>query len=795
MLEKFYSNILFKYPKIILGFLLIFTVIIGSFALKLKIDASADSLLLKGDKDLAFTREIAKRFTAPEFLIVTYSSKKSILENNNLTNIIKLSKILKKNIKKIDTITNITNIPLLQSPPKPLASLVDGVLTLLDKNIDKSLVKKEFLTSPIYKDNLVSHDLKTTAIVLNLKKDNTTLSKDILREQNHQNIVKIRKIIKQFSSNHKDITLYLGGTPMIADDLVEFVKHDIKIFGSSIIILLIIILAILFRKIRWVILPLFICTVSIVIASGFLGLFDWQITIISSNFISLQLIMNLSLVVHLIVKYQELQEKNKTHTQKELLLLTVTSMAKPSFFVVLTTVVGFSSLIFSSILPVINFGYMMSFGIIISLITTFILFPLVLSFLNTTEDNKQNSHAKSFTASLPHIIFKYYKTIIAISIILAILAISGAMKLKVENSFIDYFKHNTEIYKGMKLIDQNLGGTTPLDIIITFKDNSNNIKSIDIVSNDDTDMMDEFDDEFSDDKSNEDYWFTPTKMALITKVHNYLEKQNGIGKVLSLATIGKIGKILNNGKDLDGLTLSLLYKKLPSKYKSVILSPYINIEKNQLRVSTRVIDSKKGLNRNKLIKTIRSDLLKIIDKNYATFNITNLLVIYDNLLQSLFQSQIETLGLTVILLFMMFLILFRDFTIATVAMIANIIPVGVIFAFMGYNNIPLDMMTITIAAISMGIAVDDTIHYIHRFNYEMKLHNNIKEAIINSHKSIGKAMFYTSTIIIVGFILLVLSNFIPTIYFGLLIVLAMFMAILADLLLLPALLYLKSKIK
>ena len=795
MLEKFYSNILFKYPKIILGFLLIFTVIIGSFALKLKIDASADSLLLKGDKDLAFTREIAKRFTAPEFLIVTYSSKKSILENNNLTNIIKLSKILKKNIKKIDTITNITNIPLLQSPPKPLASLVDGVLTLLDKNIDKSLVKKEFLTSPIYKDNLVSHDLKTTAIVLNLKKDNTTLSKDILREQNHQNIVKIRKIIKQFSSNHKDITLYLGGTPMIADDLVEFVKHDIKIFGSSIIILLIIILAILFRKIRWVILPLFICTVSIVIASGFLGLFDWQITIISSNFISLQLIMNLSLVVHLIVKYQELQEKNKTHTQKELLLLTVTSMAKPSFFVVLTTVVGFSSLIFSSILPVINFGYMMSFGIIISLITTFILFPLVLSFLNTTEDNKQNSHAKSFTASLPHIIFKYYKTIIAISIILAILAISGAMKLRVENSFIDYFKHNTEIYKGMKLIDQNLGGTTPLDIIITFKDNSNNIKNIDIVSDDDTDMMDEFDDEFSDDKSNEDYWFTPTKMALITKVHNYLEKQNGIGKVLSLATIGKIGKILNNGKDLDGLTLSLLYKKLPSKYKSVILSPYINIEKNQLRVSTRVIDSKKGLNRNKLIKTIRSDLLKIIDKNYATFNITNLLVIYDNLLQSLFQSQIETLGLTVILLFMMFLILFRDFTIATVAMIANIIPVGVIFAFMGYNNIPLDMMTITIAAISMGIAVDDTIHYIHRFNYEMKLHNNIKEAIINSHKSIGKAMFYTSTIIIVGFILLVLSNFIPTIYFGLLIVLAMFMAILADLLLLPALLYLKSKIK
>ena len=418
MLETFYNSILFKYPKIFLGFFLVFTVVIGSFALKLKIDASADSLLLKGDKDLLFTRQLSKRFAAPEMLIVTYSSHKSVLSQTNIDNILALSNLLKQHITKIDSITNITNVPLLQSPPKPLASLIDGVPTLMSKNIDKDLVKNEFLSSPIYKDNLVSDDLKTTAIVLNLKADDISISKDILREKNHQNIVQIRSIIKTFLQNHNDIIIYLGGTPMIADDLVEFVKYDIKVFGSTIIVLLIIVLFILFRKLRWVVLPLFICTVSIVIASGVLGLFDWQITIISSNFISLQLIMNLSLVVHLIIKYQELEEQNKTHTQKELLISTVTSMAKPSFFVVLTTVVGFSSLVFSSILPVINFGYMMSFGIIISLITTFILFPLTLSFLNTVESKKQNIQNKSLIASLPYFIFQHYTKIIMISIFL-----------------------------------------------------------------------------------------------------------------------------------------------------------------------------------------------------------------------------------------------------------------------------------------------------------------------------------------------------------------------------------------
>ncbi|MCK4874825.1 MAG: efflux RND transporter permease subunit, partial [Sulfurimonas sp.] len=361
-----------------------------------------------------------------------------------------------------------------------------------------------------------------------------------------------------------------------------------------------------------------------------------------------------------------------------------------------------------------------------------------------------------------------------------------------ENSFIDYFKKDTQIYQGMAVIDQKLGGTSPLDIILTFKEGTDTVESVDIVEEpEEADEMDEFADEFEEtEEDKEQYWFTQAKMQRITEVHNYLESLEPVGKVLSLATVGEIIKVLNEGKEADSLTLTLLNKELPKKYRKIILSPYMDIENNQVRISTRVIDSMPNLQRDKLLKKIDKDLKEMLNPKYEEHRISNILVMYNNMLQSLFESQIKTIGIVVFILFAMFLILFQNLKIAIIAIIANTIPVSVIFGFMGWMNIPLDMMTITIAAISIGIAVDDTIHYIHRFTLEHKSHGDAKEAMYNSHASIGTAMFYTSTIIMVGFSVLVLSNFIPTIYFGLLTMLAMFMAIVADLLLLPVLLLL-----
>jgi hypothetical protein len=802
-----------------------------SFALKLEIDASAETLLLDGDKDLEFTRKIGKRFEAPDFLVLTYTVEDDLLSEQNIHNIQMLTtKILK--LKNVDSINSIVNVPLLQSPPRPIKELVKDVKTLTSEGVDKKLAKKEFLTSAIYKENLVSKDFKTTVLMINLKRDKKYFElinhrdsfhqlqkkgvltneqkiafekakialktyRDIIRAENHQLILDIRAIKKEFESDH-NIQLHLGGASMVADDMVEYVKSDLSTFGYVIVALLIIVLYILFQEIRWVILPLFICFVSIIITSGFLGVFGWEITIISSNFISLQLIMNMSLVVHLIIKYKELLLKKPQFTQKELLLQTVNDMWKPSFFVVITTIAGFSSLVYSDILPVINFGWMMSVGIVVSLLFTFLLFPAVLIFFNKSKIIDLKKEENPITSKIAYISLHYKKTIIFISFLIVLFSITGAMRLQVENSFIDYFKKDTQIYQGMKLIDQKLGGTTPLDVVIIFKDNSDEIDSVNVVTNKEETFVDDdlasFADEFeTTEEEKKKYWFTKAKMDKIKKVHNYLDALEPIGKVLSLATLMEVGKSLNEGVELDGLTLALINKELPSKYKNIILDPYVDIDTNMARISTRIIDSQENLNRDDLLKQIDKDINNMLNENYAEYKISNLLVIYNNMLQSLFDSQIKTIGLVVFILFIMFLILFKSVKIALVAIIANTIPVGVIFGFMGWMEIPLDIMTITIAAISIGIAVDDTIHYIHRFTLEYKETKNVTLSIENAHKSIGRAMFYTSTIIMIGFSVLVLSNFIPTIYFGVLTVIAMFMAIAMDLLFLPILLLIVTK--
>lgn len=810
------------------------------FALKLEIDASAETLLLEGDKDLEFTREIGKRFTAPDFLVLTYTVKDGddLISNQNIQNLQYLENQILQ-LKDVESINSIINVPLLESPARPIKELVKDIKTLTSDGIDKNLAKKEFLSSAIYKENLVSKDFKTTLMMINLKRDEKYFKlinnrdsfvklkkegsltdeqkiefekaknelktyRDIIRAENHQLIVDLRKIKEEYESTHEQ-KLHLGGASMVADDMVEYVRSDLSTFGIVIVLLLVIILYILFREIRWVIIPLFICFVSIIITSGFLGLFSWEITVISSNFISLQLIMNMSLVVHLIIKYKELLLLNKDATQKELLIQTVTSMWKPSFFVVITTIAGFSSLVYSDILPVITFGWMMSVGIVVSLLMTFLLFPLVLIFFKKSQIKDIQKEQTPFTSKVAYIALHYKKTIYLFSIVMVLFSLSGATRLEVENSFIDYFKKKTEIYQGMALIDQKLGGTTLLDVVLTFKEGSDELESVKVetpqtpqTSQTQEDSFDDelagFEDEFETTKEDkEKYWFTKAKMDKIKKVHNYLDSLEPIGKVLSLVTLMEVGKSLNEGKELDGLTLALMNKELPVKYKKIILDPYVDTASNQARISTRVIDSLETLKRDDLIKQIDNDLNKMLNQEYEEYKISNLLVIYNNMLQSLFDSQIKTIGLVVFILFLMFLILFKSVKIAIVAIIANTIPVGVIFGFMGWMDIPLDIMTITIAAISIGIAVDDTIHYIHRFKLEYAQTNDLIQSVQNAHKSIGRAMFYTSTIIMIGFSILVLSNFIPTIYFGILTVIAMFMAIAMDLLFLPILLIFVTK--
>ena len=814
-IKKIYDTFIFKYPVLVLLFLSISVSILGYYSTKVEVDASAETLLLDDDKDLKFFREVNQRYDNSSFLIVTFSPNFDLLSNESLEVIKNISNEF-SSVENIQKVQSILTVPLLQSPIRPISDLVSGVDSMETKEFDKTLVKNEFLTSPLYKNALVSDDFKTTALILNIKDDtkyyellekrNSLLAKekektiskeeklelkkaivefknyrDIIREQDANNIEKIRTIIKKYETNGK---LFLGGVNMIASDAIGFVKNDLVIYGFSLVFIFIFILWYIFRRLRWIIIPLIICFVSIVSTGGILGIFGWEVTVISSNFIALQLIITMSIVLHLIERYRELNIKYRNASQYKLVINTVLSKIKPSFFAIITTVVGFASLILSNIEPVINLGLMMSIGITSSLILAFITFPIILMIIGKKDEFKKTSGKKSFIEKCSYLVENHGKAIVIISLLSIIFSISGTSKLFVENSFINYFKPSTEIYKGMKVIDENLGGTSPLDVIVKFKDD----EKTNLVKNETQDEYDDFENEFKEKNDDKQYWFSQDKMDTIMAIHDYLETIPEIGKVQSLATLLKVGEILNKDERLDGITLALMYNQLPPKYKDLILSPYINIEKNEARITMRIIDSNPDLRRNDLLTKINTDLREIIKNKETTYQLSNLMVLYNNMLQSLFNSQISTLGISIIVLSIMFYLLFRSVKIVLIALVANIIPISLLFGIMGWLHIPLDIMTITIAAIAIGIAVDDTIHFIHRFEEEFRIDHNYVNAMKRAHNGIGHAMYYTTLVIVIGFSILMLSNLVPTIYFGLLTVIIMINVLAADLLLLPKLL-------
>ena len=797
---------------------------LGYQARYLEIDASAETLLLEDDKDLAFTRIVNERYGNSDFLILTYTPKGDLLADATLNSLRKLSAELLE-LKRVESVVSILNVPLLESPPKPVKELLKNIPTLESPEIDKALAKEEFLNSPIYSDNLVSPDFKTTALLINLhddplyrellqqrnslrkKEKEKTLSiveqqelekvlldfknhRDKMRMVEHKNIYQVREIAERYRGEAK---IFLGGASMVADDLITFIRSDLQVFGSAVLVFLMLTLWVIFRQLRWILLPLITCSFSVVTTSGFLGLFGWEVTVISSNFISIQLIITMAITIHLIVRYRELAGANPELNQRQLILDSTIFMARPCTFAVLTTVVGFASLVLSGILPVMNFGWMMSAGIGVSLFLTFLIFPVLLMQMPKAMPNTSFESRFALTKIFADLTERHGKSILFISVAALILSIAGAAKLNVENSFIDYFRESTEIYQGMKLIDQQLGGTTPLDLVVNLEQSEEEVQQANTevkveVELEDEDEFDAFEEEFEESAGKAQYWFTTEKMERIENIHDYLNGLEQTGKVLSLATMLKIGKTLNSGEPLDDFMLALLYNELPERFRKIIMDPYVSVENNEARFYVRIRDSEPNLRRNELLKQIQHDLKDKLDIPEGKWQLTNLLVLYNNMLQSLFKSQILTLGVVIVLFLIMFIFLFRSIIIALIAIFPNVLSIGVVLGFMGWMGIPLDMMTITIAAISVGIAVDNTIHYIHRFRFEFAKDRNYLAAMHRSHESIGYAMYYTSITIIIGFSILVLSKFIPSIYFGLLTGLAMLIALVAALTLLPQLL-------
>ncbi len=803
MLSKFiagYNRLVLKQP---LATLIVITSVVVFFLLHIpdfELDASADSLVLENDASLKSYRSIRDQYGSDDFLIVTYSPEQPLFSEAVIADITQLRDELGQ-LEQVDNVISMLDVPLVDSPPMTLAEISRQARTLESDDVDIELAEQELRQSPLYENLLVNSEGDTTAMQVNLVTNQRLLdlinNRDKLYEKVgtipdaalrleqlsaqikienlahklklDQTIVDVRRIMDAYRGK---ATLYLGGVPMITSDSIEFIRSDLKVFGVGVVLFIVIILAFSFKHIRWVVLPLAVCLTSAMSMMGYLGWSQWPVTVVSSNFISLLLIITLSLIIHLVVRYRELAMIEPEASQYKLVSETVQSKFTPSFYTAVTTMVAFGSLLVSGIRPVIDFGWMMVIGITVSFVLAFTLFPAALMLLPRLDSLAKKDLTGKVTASIANFIQHRTRATLMIFALLIVIALTGIPRLSVENRFIDYYKESTEIFQGMTLIDTKLGGTTPMDIII-------DAPADEIMAEDEL---------FANgDITSNSYWFNRDGLREVARFHQYLDELPETGKVLSVHTGMQLLESLNNGKPYSDFKLAVVYKRIPEDVKKALIAPYLSEDGNQLRFSIRLYESDKKLRRQELIEKIYLDLTSEYGLDPEQVTISGIAVLYNNLLQSLFRSQILTLGAVFGAILFMFIALFRAVRLSFAALIPNIISAGLILGLMGWIGIPLDIMTITIAAINIGIGVDDSIHYIHRFRGEFIQDRNYWAAIARCHNSIARAMYYTSVTVVLGFSILSLSNFIPTIYFGVLCGLAMITALIANLMLLPIL--------
>ena len=822
----------FLLDRYLLILLLVFTLtIITSIGLSnFKLDASSDALVLESDESLKTYREAEDEFGDSSFLIVTYEPKNELFSEYSLKKISQLESDL-KNIDGVDSVLSILDAPIFFQPRVGLSEVSDNLKNLTDPEVDLNLAKEEIINNPIYKELIISNDGKTTAMQVVLKgnkeynqlinsryeilekldsrepltsKTTNQLQNDLVNintrisEINNQesefNKLLIAEIRQTLDIYRDEATIYLGGPSMIATDMMEYIESDLVIFGTAVAFIFALMLYLFFGSLWYVLLPLLNAFLATFITAGFLGFMDWKISVVSSNFIALLLILTISLTVHLLVKINEIK---KDKNLRNAIVEGYGQMFAPCFFAALTTAVAFLSLTFGELKPVIEFGKMMAFGISIAFILTFTFLPCAIYLVSKIKTKDYLSLHKITSWILDF--SNNNKIIIGSSFIIVFIIFSyGVSKLEVENRFIDYFDKETEIYQGMYEIDSKLGGTATLDIIISEptesdipeKSKMQNIATNVAVIANDFSFDDLFEDDLFEDMTSDasGYWWNTYSLKTLEDIHDYLDSIPEIGKVLSVASGIKLAREINDGEDLNDLELALLRSVLPEDIRETLLYSYINKDDSVVRISTRVNESSANLNRNELLEKINYDLQNEFNLKPDQYEITGLAVLYNNMLQSLFQSQIGSLLIVFAVISIMLLLIFKSFKVMVIGLIPNIFVASSVMGLLGLLKIPLDIMTITVAAISVGMAVDNTIHYIYRYKKELKKTDSVEKALGNAHTTTGRAIFYTATTIAAGFCILSLSNFFPTVLFGLFTSLAMVLAFITSLTVLPNLL-------
>lgn len=795
-----------NYPLMILAVLLVMVAVAIVYVGEFKFDASEDTLVAEGDPELAYYREVSQSFGGDEFLIMTYTPESGdLITPANLQHIEVLTDRLLA-LEGVRGVTSILDVPLLESPPMPLSEMAENIVTLRSPDANLDMAARELTQSPLFSELLISVDGDSTAIRIDLKpfpevaelRSNRNRLRRMVDPSNEDQR-RLASVEQEFDTAYEhslnqrdatleqirgirdslgdDVTAYLGGVPLVASDMIAYVKSDIVKFGSAVVLLVAIMLFLIFRRMRWVVVPLLTTAVSVLMTVGLLGFMGQATTVISSNFISLLAIITISFTIHLIARYRELRALTPDARHTDLVKDAMVDKFPPCAYTAITTMVAFGSLTTSEIVPVMDFGWIMCAGILISFVVTYSLFAAILLLLPKGKPASTLHSEPVFTRLLSYISSRHTVPVLIAAALSFLIAGIGASQVSLDNRFIEYFRSDTEIHKGMAYIDEHLGGTIPLDVILSFPPYA--------------DQADDAGDDFfteTEDAYPERYWFTSDKIRHVRQVHEYLESRPEIGKVISLSTMERIARTFNDGEALGGLEMAYALGQIPEEFRQDLIDPYASPQSGLMRISARIHETHANFTYDQLIEDIRTFAREELDMPPETTRVTGMAVLFNGMLEHLFDSQRSTILFVVGFTGLMFLVLLRSLMLAVLGLVPNVLAAVTILAFMGFVGIPLDIMTITIAAIIIGIGVDDAIHYLHRFKSEFVETGDVKAAVRNSHNSIGDALYYTTFTVVIGFSVLAFSSFVPTIYFGVLTALAMVLALLANLTVLPALL-------
>lgn len=810
------SRVVTNHPYLVVIAMLIVVLAASMHIKDIHIDASPDSLMLESDPDLKYYREVHRHYGTDEFIMVGFKPNGDLLAPETIKFVANIADKF-KNIDGIAAVTAINNVPLLAQLEQDEKTGKTIFANLLSSKIDIEKARKEFLSSPIYLNNLVSQDLSTTAIKVDIQRNLNLvkliqekykyLEKQESEELNQKELAELnvirasifderqiinnrykiilssmRKIVAQEKDNG---SFYLAGAPLIGNDMNAYVVKDVKVFGIAIFIIMVFVLFLFFRRPAWVFLALVCAVLNVALVSGIISLLGFQLTIISSNYVALLIIFSITLSIHVIIRFQEIQTLHPDKSIDEQITTTISQIITPCFYMVLTSAIAFFSLIVSDITPVIVFGYIMILGLFCAFLLTFTVLPSLIKLLQPKSKPITKDTSASILGNILDTIVKNKVLMVIILVGLFMLNIFGIGKITVENRFIDYFKQSTDIYQGLEVVDQDLGGTVPLEIILEANPEADKLE----IDEDEEfgDYLSELE-ETQEDFTADSYWYNRSGIKKIDKIHDYLETLPQVGKVLSLSSTEEVFRIVNKGEPLEDFHLSLVHSKIPKNIKQVLIDPYLSSDGNQTRIIARIKDSDHTLIRNELLTKITSELNEKYVSEGESVRLTGISVLYNNVLQSLFRSQILTLGTVFVCILIMLIILFRSFKLAVIGTLPNIFTALFILGLMGVIGIPLDIMTITIAAITIGIGVDYAIHYIHRYKKEFATSGDNLQAIRISQTTVGKALYFTSITVTLGFVVLVLSSFVPSIYFGMLTSIAMLISLFATFSIIPLLL-------